>query len=156
MASGRGDPYFPGSGASNGPELVEGHSVCLHSTRRWLAHGLRPKRFPPMNLQQTARRMAPSLSRGIPFVYILRLRSGNFYVGCSSDFEARFREHKHGTACRTTAIDPPAVLLFIEIQSDFPTARQRESQIKQWSRAKKQALINGDRPLLQRLSRSHE
>src|SRR5437762_14357831 len=112
MASGRGDPYFPASVASNGPELVEGHSVCLHSTRR-LAVGLlmasgrgdpyfpgsgasngpelvegafrlftfdaplacswlRPKRFLPMNLQQTARRMAPSLSRGIPFVYILR------------------------------------------------------------------------------------
>src|SRR5947207_9027946 len=39
MASGQGDPYFPGSVASNGPELVEGHSVCLHSTRR-LAVGL--------------------------------------------------------------------------------------------------------------------
>jgi putative endonuclease len=109
-----------------------------------------------MNLQETARRMAPSLSRGIPFVYRLRLRSGNFYVGCSTDFEARFREHEQGTACRTTAIDPPDALLFVEIQSDFPTARQRESQIKRWSRAKKQALINGNHPLLGRLSRSRE
>lgn len=100
--------------------------------------------------------MVPSLSRGIPFVYILRLRSGNFYVGCSIDFEVRFREHDQGTACRTTAIDPPEVLLFIEIQTDFPTARQRESQIKRWSRAKKQALINGDHPLLQRLSKSRD
>jgi putative endonuclease len=109
-----------------------------------------------VNLQETARRMVPSLSRGIPFVYILRLRSGNFYVGCSTDFEARFREHERGTACRTTAIDPPEALLFVEIQSDFRTARQRESQIKRWSRAKKQTLINGDYPLLQRLSESRE
>jgi predicted GIY-YIG superfamily endonuclease len=109
-----------------------------------------------MNLQQTARRMAPSLSRGIPFVYILRLRSGNFYVGCSTDFEARFREHEQGTACRTTAIDPPEAVVFVEIQTDFPTARQRESQIKRWSGAKKQALINGDYHLLQRLSRSRD
>jgi putative endonuclease len=100
--------------------------------------------------------MAPSLSRGTPFVYILRLRSGNFYVGCSTDFEARFREHEHGTACRTIAIDPPEALLFVETQSDFPTARRRESQIKRWSRAKKQALISGDYPLLQRLSKSRE
>lgn len=110
----------------------------------------------PLNLLKTARRMAPSLSRGIPFVYILRLRSGSFYVGCSTDFEARFREHEHGTACRTTAIDPPKALLFIEIHRDFPTARQREAQIKLWSRAKKQALINADLSLLQRLGRSRE
>ena len=109
-----------------------------------------------MNLQEAARRMAPSLSRGIPFVYVLRLRSGDFYVGCSTDFEARFREHEHGTACRTTAIDPPEALLFVEIHTDFPTARQREAQIKRWSRTKKQALIDGDYPLLQRLSRSRE
>jgi putative endonuclease len=100
--------------------------------------------------------MVPSLSRGIPFVYILRLRSGNLYVGCSTDFEARFREHQHGTACRTTAIDPPEALLFVEIHPDFPAARQREAQIKRWSRAKKQALIDADFPMLQRLSKSRQ
>ena len=111
-----------------------------------------------MNLQKTARRMAPSLSRDTPFtfMYILRLRSGAFYVGCSTDFEARFHEHEQGTACRTTPIDPPEALLFVEIQSDFRTARQRESQIKRWSRAKKRALMDGDYAFLQRLSRSRE
>jgi len=89
-------------------------------------------------------------------VYILRLRSGNFYVGCSIDFESRFREHEQGTACRTTAIDPPDALVFVEAQSDFSTARKRESQIKRWSRTKKEALIDGDYHLLQRLSRSRE
>jgi predicted GIY-YIG superfamily endonuclease len=109
-----------------------------------------------MNLQEAARRMAPSLSRGIPFVYILRLRSGNFYVGCSTDLEVRFRQHEDGTACRTTAVDPPQALLFVEIQADFRTARRRESQVKRWSRAKKLALIDGDYRLLERLSKSRK
>ena len=109
-----------------------------------------------MNLSDNARRMCPGLSKGTAFVYILRLHSGKFYVGSSTDFEARFREHEKGTACRTTAIDPPEALLLIEIQSDFPMARKREAQIKRWSRAKKLALIDADFPLLQRLSRSRE
>ena len=36
--------------------------------------------------------MVPSLSRDIPIVYILRLHSGALYVGCTIDFEVRFRE----------------------------------------------------------------
>jgi putative endonuclease len=109
-----------------------------------------------MTLQETARRMVPSLSRDTPFVYILRLRSGDLYVGCSTDLETRFREHESGKACRTTAVDPAEALLFVEVQPDFRSARRRESQIKRWSRAKKRALINGDYVQLQRLSRSHD
>lgn len=109
-----------------------------------------------MNLVEEARRMAPSLSRGRAFVYILQLRSGMFYVGCSTDYEARFREHEAGTACRTTALDPPLTLRFIEIHPDHVTARRREGQLKKWSRAKKEALINGDLVRLQALSRSRD
>lgn len=98
--------------------------------------------------------MAPSLSRGIPFVYILQLRSGAYYVGCSTDAETRFSEHTTGTACRTTVIDPPVAVAFIEIHPSFASARQRETQIKKWSRAKKQALIAGDVDQLKALSRS--
>ena len=109
-----------------------------------------------MNLLEDPRRMAPSLSRGMAFVYILQLRSGVLYVGCSTDCEARFREHEAGTACRTTALDPPLTLRFVEIHPDFVTARRREPQLKKWSRAKKEALIKGDLARLQALSRSHD
>ncbi len=100
--------------------------------------------------------MDPSLSRGISFVYILRLRSGAFYVGCSNDVETRFGEHTEGTACRTTTIDSPIAVLFIEIHADFAMARRREAQIKKWSRAKKEALIAGDMDRLKALSQSHD
>ena len=98
--------------------------------------------------------MAPSLSRGTALVYILQLRSGSLYVGSSDDAEARFTEHERGTACRTTIIDPPQSLLWVEIQPDFSSARRREAQIKKWSRAKKETLISGDLSQLKKLSKS--
>ena len=114
-------------------------------------------RYPQaMSLLDEARRMAPSLSRGVSFVYMLRLRSGALYVGCSNDAEARFRAHAEGTACRTSALDPPIEILFIELHADFAKARRREAQIKKWSRAKKDALIAGDLQRLRNLSRSRD
>jgi putative endonuclease len=95
-------------------------------------------------------------SRGTPFTYILELQSGVYYTDSSTDFEARFRDHEAGTACRTTRIDPPVGVLWIEIQADFSVARARESQIKKWSRAKKEALIAGDCTRLRRLSKSRD
>lgn len=109
-----------------------------------------------MSLVDEARRMAPSLSRGTALVYVLRLRSGALYVGCSDDAETRFTEHVNGTACRTTTIDPPRSLLWVEIQPAFSTARRREAQIKKWSRAKKEALIANDISRLKALSRSRD
>ena len=100
--------------------------------------------------------MVPTLSKGTPIVYMLRLRSGALYVGCSTDFEVRFRQHERGVACRTTSIDPPDALLFLEVQIDFRAARQRESQIKRWSRRKKLALARQNYALLSKLSGSRD
>jgi predicted GIY-YIG superfamily endonuclease len=109
-----------------------------------------------MSLVEEARRMAPSLPRGTSIVYMLRLRSGAIYVGCSDDVEVRFSAHASGTACRCTAQDPPVSVLFIEVQPDFGAARRREAQIKKWSREKKEALAVGDFSRLKLLSRSRE
>ena len=107
------------------------------------------------DLVSAARRLVPNLSKGIPFTYLLKLQSGIYYTGCSTDFETRFHEHEAGTACRTTQLDPPVALLWIEIQTDFSKARSREMQLKKWSRAKKEALIAGDFVRLRNLSKSH-
>ena len=102
------------------------------------------------------RRMAPSLSRGMPVVYLLRLRSGMLYVGASTDLEQRLADHMSGQACRTTALDPPMSVLRVEIHESLATARAREAQLKKWSRAKKEALIRGDVKTLKSLSRSRD
>lgn len=103
-----------------------------------------------------ARQINPSLSTGTAVVYFLRLQSGILYIGSSVDLEQRLDDHASGQACRTTALDPAVALLHVEVCSDFTEARQREAQLKRWSRAKKEALIRGDVVALRQLSRSHE
>ena len=100
--------------------------------------------------------MAPSLSRGMSFVYVLRLKSGALYVGCSANVDERFADHSAGKACRTTMIDPPISVQWIELHPDFAFARKREAQIKKWSRVKKEALIVGDFSKIRILSRSRD
>ena len=100
--------------------------------------------------------MAPSLSRGTCVVYFLRLQSGILYVGASVDLEQRLGDHVSSQACRTTAPDVPRALLRVEIYPTFSEARQREAQLKRWSRPKKEALVRDDFDHLRKLSRSRD
>jgi len=108
-----------------------------------------------------ARRMALSkgqrpASKGTCVVYFLRLRSDALYIGASEDLEQRLEDYSSGQACRTTHLDPPASFLRIEIYPTFAEARSREAQLKRWSRAKKEALLQGDLKHLHTLSKSRE
>jgi len=121
---------------------------CLYSASR--------PRSPPVNpLFSEARRFVPTVSRGTPVVYILRLQSGVPYIGASIDLEQRLNDHVSGRAGRTTSLDPPAALLRLEVCSTFAEARRREAQLKRWSRQKKESLIAGNLVTLSALSRSH-
>jgi putative endonuclease len=66
----------------------------------------------------------------IAWFYILRLRSGKFYTGATTDLEQRFKDHLSGNACRTTRLDPPVALIHSEECQTFSDARKREAQIK--------------------------
>jgi putative endonuclease len=59
-----------------------------------------------------------------------------------------------GIACRTTAFDAPRRLEHLERFPTFSESRSRESQLKRWSAAKKEALIRGDVAELKLLARS--
>ena len=89
-------------------------------------------------------------------VYFLRLRSGQLYIGSSTNLAQRLADHVSGRACLTTKVDAPAALLRVELSQAFPDARRREAQLKRWSRAKKEALIRGAFDQLSALSRSRE
>ena len=88
--------------------------------------------------------------------YILRLQSGNLYIGATKNLEKRYEEHKAGTAGRTSSLDPPVSLAYSEELESFSKARQREAQVKRWSRAKKEALVAGDLDKLRALSKSRK
>ena len=88
--------------------------------------------------------------------YILRLQSGNLYIGATKNLEKRYEEHNTGAAGRTTSLDPPVSLAYSEELETFSKARQREAQIKRWTRAKKEALVAGDKEKLRALSKSRK
>ena len=88
--------------------------------------------------------------------YILRLQSGNLYIGATKNLEKRYELHKFGVAGRTTSIDSPISLVYSEKIESFSKARQREAQVKRWSRAKKEALVAGNLDKLRALSKSHK
>ena len=90
------------------------------------------------------------------YLYILRLKSGNLYIGTTLNLNQRIQEHWDGRACRTTSLDPPLTLLLSEQHLTFTDARRREDQIKRWTRAKKEALVSGDFATLRKLAKSRE
>jgi putative endonuclease len=90
------------------------------------------------------------------WLYILRLNSGGLYIGATTDLEQRIHEHQTGKACQTTKADPLEKLVYSEEFNSFSDARKRETQIKRWSRGKKEALIKGDFSLLKQLSESRK
>ncbi len=90
------------------------------------------------------------------FVYILRCADGAYYVGSTSDVDARIEAHNAGRGPSFTASRRPVTLAYSEPFDSMAPARRREVQVKKWSRAKKDALIAGDAKQLHALSRRRE
>ena len=88
--------------------------------------------------------------------YILRLQSGALYIGATKDLERRYERHLDGTGGGTTSLDPPVALVYSEEHESFSDARKREAQIKRWTRAKKEALVAGEKDKLRAPSRSRK
>ena len=89
-------------------------------------------------------------------LYILRLRSGQLYIGSTTDLDQRYKAHCSGKASRTTKIDPPLGIVYTEEFESFSEARKREAQVKRWSRAKKEALVSGNLSKLKDLSKARK
>jgi putative endonuclease len=90
------------------------------------------------------------------YVYILLCSDGSYYTGVTNDLDRRFAEHVSGDDpnCYTFK-RRPLVLKYYEYYRVIDDAILREKQIKRWSRAKKQALVNEDGNKLTELSRSY-
>jgi predicted GIY-YIG superfamily endonuclease len=85
------------------------------------------------------------------FVYILRCADDSLYIGETARLQHRLEHHQAGDACIYTRHRRPVTLAYAEEDSTRLSARQRERQLKRWTRAKKEALIAGDLQLLKRL-----
>ena len=88
--------------------------------------------------------------------YILLCSNGEYYVGSTTDMENRLNEHQKGRGCGFTKVHLPVKLVYTEEYQTIEQAYKRERQLHGWSRAKKEALINGDIELLKQLSKKNK
>lgn len=75
------------------------------------------------------------------FVYILRCGDNSLYTGWTTDIERRLRQHNKGTASKYTRSRLPATLVYYEELSSKIEAQKREFEIKQFSKSKKERLL---------------
>lgn len=79
------------------------------------------------------------------YIYILRTSSNTLYIGQTNNLEKRLEEHKNKSAKSAKYIRyfDSFELVYSEKFSTRQEAMKREWQLKQWPRAKKEALIEG-------------
>jgi len=78
---------------------------------------------------------------GTWFVYLLRCADGSLYTGITNNMPRRLKQHNAGTASRYTRSRLPAVLVYQEAQASRSHALKRELAIKEFSRQKKESMI---------------
>lgn len=89
------------------------------------------------------------------FMYILECADGSYYVGSTTDINRRLLEHQNGEGANHTKKRLPVKLLYYEEYEHVSLAFYREKQVQGWSRAKKEALINGNFNDLPELSKAY-
>ena len=80
----------------------------------------------------------------LSYVYILNCADDSYYTGVTTNLEKRVIEHATAKYPESyTAKRLPVELVFYTEFTDIFVAIAKEKQIKNWSRAKKEALIAG-------------
>ena len=88
------------------------------------------------------------------YVYILECSDQTLYVGVTNNLKRRLKEHKTVRNPNAyTASRLPVELKFYAEFTNILVAIAKEKQIKRWSRAKKQALIEGKFDALSNLAK---
>ena len=89
----------------------------------------------------------------MPFTYMLECADGSYYVGSTQLLDERVWQHQQELGASYTRRRLPVRLVWFEEHEHLGAAFGREKQIQNWSRAKRQALIEGryaDLPALAR------
>ncbi|MEL6820629.1 MAG: GIY-YIG nuclease family protein [Calditrichota bacterium] len=83
------------------------------------------------------------------YLYLIQCGDGSIYTGITTDVERRFEEHRSGgkKAARYLRGRGPLKLVFKALIGDKGMALKMEYRVKQLSKLKKQALIQGNMDL---------
>ncbi len=90
------------------------------------------------------------------WTYLLICSDGSYYVGSTRDLEVRLEQHELGRVNAYTARRRPVRLAWAAEFERVDDAWSTERQIHGWSRAKKQALVDGNIDVLKHLSRNRQ
>ena len=77
------------------------------------------------------------------YFYIVRCSDNSLYCGQTNNLEIRIKEHNSSKArgAKYLRARKPVKLVYYEEYRTLQLAMKREWQVKQWSKAKKEALI---------------
>ena len=79
------------------------------------------------------------------YVYILKCSDNTYYTGVTSNLNNRVNQHQSGIYKNGyTHQRRPVELVFYAEFTDITIAIEKEKQLKKWSKAKKEALINNE------------
>jgi putative endonuclease len=78
------------------------------------------------------------------WLYILRCADDSYYVGSTTNVEARVLTHQAGDGGDYTSKRLPVTVVYAEEFATLHDAFLAERQVKGWTRAKKEALIRRD------------
>ena len=74
------------------------------------------------------------------FFYMVRCKDDSIYSGIAFDVQERLKKHNNGTGARYTSVHRPVILILWERYNTLSAAMKRESQVKRFSKAKKEQL----------------
>lgn len=77
------------------------------------------------------------------YMYILKCSNGGYYTGSTKDLALRLAQHQAGEGANYTRKHLPVQLVYFEEYARIDEAFYREKQVQRWTRAKKEALIEG-------------
>lgn len=87
------------------------------------------------------------------YVYILKCSDNSFYTGITNNINKRVSQHNTGNKRNSYTFNRrPVTLEFYQSFNDVLQAIYFEKKIKGWTKAKKQALINGNYDVLKILA----
>jgi putative endonuclease len=75
--------------------------------------------------------------------YMLRCGDSSYYVGSARNLEHRMMQHYSGRGAEYTSTRMPVELVWFEAFDRIDEAYAREKQVQRWSRAKREALMDG-------------
>jgi len=77
------------------------------------------------------------------YLYILRCSDNSLYCGQTNNLQRRIHEHNSNKSksAKYLRARKPVKLVYFEAYATLKQARQREGQIKRWTKAKKEALV---------------